>query len=102
MRMTAESEKVHGDVMREPHVVKPEPPAPSTGHAPRVSADAILKELAIIDQELADVRALIDGREATARELEQVASRIERVGRIAAQAQRWARTLATRQHVAMK
>lgn len=104
-RMTSEAEKLHGSdaaLLREPQIVKPDTPTSSAGvHAPRVTPQAIHAQLAIIDQELEQVRALVvDG--ATSRDLEQAANRIERVQRLAGQAARFARTLATRAHVALR
>lgn len=101
-RMVSAAERLYGDVLREPEIVKPEAQQPATAVvAPRVTADAVLSQLAEIDRELGEVRALI-GTSTTAREWDQVSTRIERVQRVASQAARWARTLATRAHVAMR
>lgn len=102
--MVAESEKLHGDVGRAPQVVKPEP-ATAGPVAPRVTREILRLELeAIAAQAWAAKEALgFEGTSApTARELDDIGNRIERIGKLAIGATRMARTLATRAHVALK
>lgn len=89
------------DLLREPQIIKPEADLRGPSFGPRVTAEALLAQLAIVDTELAEARALI-GTNTTAREWDQVSSRIERVSRLASQAARFAHTLATRAHTELR
>ena len=101
-RLVSAHERMPGEVPdREPHVVKPVAAEPSKGPVQRLTIDVMLGTLFTIDDELTAVRA-IAGADTTGHEWGDVASRLERVQRIASQASRWARTLSMRAHKEMR
>lgn len=96
MRLVSES------LWREPHIMKPETPAPSSSaFSPGVTPKALLEQLALIDTTIAEARTAI-GDDATAREWDDIERRLERVKALVSQAARSARVLKTRAHTELR